>query len=93
MQITHPQQAYNNLPPEDVFIASDDMGTRVGIGYLIYQNLPSRSPECPVNIYFDINSLPQGWYLLLGAIVARARILRDRVSQDVPARLYTRVDP
>ena len=92
MQITHPQAPYNHIPPEDVFIASDDLGTQVGVGYLIYQYLPHRSPECPVNIYFDINSLPQGWYLLLGAIVARARILRER-DGAAPARLYTRVDP
>ena len=93
MQITHPQAPQNGLPAEDMFIVSDDMGTQAGVGYLIYQDLRSRSPECPVNIYFDINSLPSGWYLLLGALVARARILRDQAGPDVPARLYTRVDP
>lgn len=92
MRITNPQGAYNGIAPENVFIALDDMGTQVGIGYLIYQYLPHRSPECPVNIYFDINSLPSGWYLILGALVARARVLREQVPSQ-PARLYTRLTP
>jgi len=92
MQITHPQCSYNGLPPEDVFMAMDEQGTHLGVGSIIYQYLPSRSPECPVNMYFDINSTKEGRYLLLGALVARARQLRERVP-DRPARLYTRIEP
>ncbi len=92
MQIMHPQASYQNLPPEDVFIALDEMGTQVGVGYLIYQYLPNRSPERPVNLYFEINSQPSGWYLILGALLARARQMRDQ-APDQPARLYTRLNP
>ena len=76
MKIENPIGMYNGLPPENVFIAKDEMGTQVGEGHVIYQYLPHRSPECPVNIYFEINSLASGWYLILGALVARARQLR-----------------
>ena len=92
MTIMNPQGVYNGMPPENVFFALDDRGTQVGTGYIIYQYLPHRSPECPVSMYFEINSHPSGWYLLLGALVARARVLREQVP-DQPARLYTRLQP
>ena len=45
MQVIHPQGMYNNLPPEDVFIALDDMGTEMGVGYIIYQYQPHIYPD------------------------------------------------
>lgn len=92
MQLTHPQGSYQNLPPEDVFIALDDMGKQVGTGYIIPQYLPHRCPDRPVNLYFDIKSASSGWYILFGALLARARELRD-THPEQPARFYTRIDP
>ena len=36
MQVNHPLGMYNNLPPEDVFIITDEMGSEMGVGYVIY---------------------------------------------------------
>lgn len=92
MQITHPQSNSYGLGNEDVFIALDEMGVQVGEGHIVYQYLPHRSPDRPINLYFEINSQPVGWYLLFGALVARARQLRE-TSPSESARMYTRVKP
>lgn len=88
MQITHPQGSYQELPAENVFLALDEMGTQLGVGYVVYQYLPHFSPDVPVNIYFEINSQPGAWYLLFGALTARARQLRE-MNPGVAARFYT----
>lgn len=92
MQIMHPQSNPYGVSNDDVFIAVDEMGTQVGEGYLIGQYLPNRSPDRPINLYFDINSQPSGWYLIFGALVARARQMRE-VNPSEAARMYTRVKP
>ena len=92
MQVIHPQGMFNNLPPEDVFIAVDDMGTELGRGYIIRQYQPHLYPDCPVNLYFTMECQPVAQYLLFGALVARARQLRD-FFPNVRARVYTNAAP
>jgi len=92
MTIIHPQQPVNNMNPEDVFYAIDDLGTQAGYGYILYQMQPGLYPDCPVNMYFAIEGDASARYLLFGALVARARILQN-VNPQLRARLYTSLDP
>lgn len=92
MQVIHPNGVFNHLQPEDVFIAVDDMGTELGRGYTICQYQPNLYPDRPVNIYFTMECQPVAQYLLFGALVARARQLRD-LFPGVMARAYTNVAP
>ncbi len=92
MQVIHPQGMVQNLPPENVFIAVDDMGTELGMGYIIYQYQPHLYPDCPINLYFSMECQSVARYLLFGALVARARQLRD-ANRDVRARVYTNISP
>lgn len=92
MQIIHPQGMYNNLPAEDVFIVVDDMGAELGKGYIIYLYQPHLYPDCPLNLYFNIDCQPVARYMLFGALIARARQLRD-FNPNVPARVYTNISP
>lgn len=92
MQVNHPMGMYNNLPPEDVFVATDDMGIEVGVGYMIYQYQPHLYPDCPINLYFSMECQPSARYVLFGALVARARQLRDS-NPNVRARVYTNISP
>ena len=92
MQVIHPQGMYNGLPMEDVFIALDDMGTEMGVGYIVYQYQPHLYPDCPINLYFNLDCQPSARYILFGALVARARQLRD-ANPNVGARVYTAINP
>ena len=92
MRLIHPQTIYNNLPPEDVFFATDDVGTMHGLGYLVYQCQPSLYPDCPINLYFHLESQPAARQMLMGALMARARLIRD-YDPTVRARVYTSVAP
>lgn len=92
MQVIHPQGMYNNLPPENVFIAVDEMGTELGVGFIIYQFQPNLYPDCPINLYFSLESQVSARYMLFGALVARARQLRDG-NPSVKARVYTNISP
>ena len=92
MTIVHPSEPVNNLNPEDVFYAVDDLGAQMGYGYLLYQLQPGLYPDCPVNIYFSLEGDPSARYLLFGAIVARARLLQN-VNPQLRARLYTSMNP
>lgn len=92
MQVNHPQGMYHNLPPEDVFIAVDDLGNQMGVGYIIYQYQPHLYPDCPINLYFTLDCQPAARYMLFGALVARARQLRDS-NPHLAARVYTNVAP
>lgn len=92
MTILHPQQPVNNMNPEDVFFAVDDLGTQTGYGYILYQLQPGLYPDCPVNMYFSVEGDQSSRYLLFGALVARARQLQN-VNPQLRARLYTSLDP
>ena len=76
MTIIHPAQPVNNIDPENVFYAIDDLGTQTGYGFILYQYLPGLYPDCPVNLYFSMEGDPSSRYLLFGALVARARVLQ-----------------
>ena len=90
--VTHPQGPIDNLPPENILLAVDELNNEAGRGRVIYQYTPHMDPECPVNLYFDMKSSLGARYVLLGALMARARQLRE-IAPDVPARVYTIVDP
>ncbi len=92
MQVTHPQEPFMNLPTEDVFVAVNDYGVQLGYGYVMHQFQPSVYPDRPVNIFFTMDCAPEAEYLLFGALVARARQLRES-NPGVPARMYTSVNP
>ena len=92
MTILHPQQPVNNLNPEDVFYAVDDLGAQTGYACILYQLQPGLYPDCPVNMYFTIEGDAGSRYLLFGAVVARARVLMN-VNPQYRARLYTSLDP
>ena len=81
-----------NVPPEDVFVAVNDLGVQHGYGYVMYQYQPSVYPDKPVNIFFTMDCTPEAEYLIFGALVARARQLREQ-NPGVGARLYTSVTP
>ncbi len=92
MTIVHPDQPVNNLNPEDVFFAIDDLGAQAGYAYILYQLQPGLFPDCPVSLYFSIEGDESSRYLLFGAVVARARQLQN-VNPQLRARLYTGLDP
>ncbi|MBQ8202135.1 MAG: GNAT family N-acetyltransferase [Clostridia bacterium] len=92
MQVTHPQEPFNNIPPEDVFVAVNDLGVQSGYGYVMYQYQPSVYPDKPVNIFFNMDCTPESEYLVFGALVARARQMRQ-ANPGESARLYTSVTP
>ncbi len=92
MQVTHPQEPFMNLPTEDVFVAVNDYGVQLGYGYVMCQYQPSIYPDKPVNIFFTLDCTPEAEYLLFGALVARARQLREQYP-GMGARMYTSVVP
>lgn len=92
MQVTHPQEPYMNIPAEDVFVAVNDLGVQCGHGYVMYQYQPTVYPDKPVNIFFSMECSPEAEYLLFGALVARARQMREQHPGE-GARLYTSVTP
>jgi len=92
MQVTHPQEPFMNVPPEDVFVAVSDLGIQNGYGYVMYQYQPTIYPDRPVNIFFTMDCTPEAEYLLFGALVARARQMRQN-QPGAAARLYTSVKP
>ena len=91
MQITHPNAYWNGHAPEDVFFVSDEMGSTVATGFTVFQYLPNLYPDRPVNVYFQADGR-EGRYMLFGALVARARQLRDQNPNEA-GRIYTCVDP
>lgn len=93
MQIIHPQTAPGSYPPaEDVFVAVDDMRTELGRGHIICLYQPHMYPDCPVNLYFTMTCQESARYLLFGALMARARQLRD-MYPNLRARVYTNINP
>jgi GNAT superfamily N-acetyltransferase len=92
MTILHPLQPVNNMNPEDVFYAVDDLGTQVGYAWILYQLQPGLYPDCPVNLYFALEGDASSRYLLFGAVIARARVLLN-VNPQLRARLYTNIAP
>ena len=90
--VIHPGTATEGVPPENFFIVQDEMNNQVGTGRVIYQFTPHADPDVPINMYFDMKCALPGRYVLLGALLARARQLRD-ANPQARARVYTIVHP
>ncbi len=92
MKISHPAAYWKGQPPENAFQVFNDEGAEVGSGYVVYQYLPSLYPDRPVNVFFRAEGDRSGQYVLFGALIARARQLRDR-NPGEQGRIYTCLDP
>lgn len=92
MQVIHPAEPWQNIHPDDIFDVVNDQGLRCGRGHVVHQHLPAIYPDKPVNIYFSMECTPEAEYMLYGALVARARQLRQ-MNPNEAARMYTSVDP
>nr|MBR4281194.1 GNAT family N-acetyltransferase [Clostridia bacterium] len=92
MQVIHPAEPWQNIHPDDIFDVVNDQGLRCGRGHVVYQHLPAIYPDKPVNIYFTMECTPEAEYMLYGALVARARQLRQ-MNPNEAAHIYTSVDP
>ncbi|MBR6028497.1 MAG: GNAT family N-acetyltransferase [Clostridia bacterium] len=88
MQVSHPQSIINGIPPENYFLVRDDLGTPLGEGHTVYQYQPHLYPDAPVRIYFEMNAQPAARFMLLGALIARARQQRD-TNPEAAGRAYT----
>lgn len=91
MKVIHPQGMVNNTPPENVFIAVDDMGTQHGMASIVYQYQPHLFPDRPHTLYIDLQSQPAAQYLLFGALMGRAQQLWHGANPAEPARIYTQL--
>ena len=91
-RVVHPNAPLEGTPQENAYLVLDEVGNTAGQGRVIYQYLPHMDPDCPINLYFDMKCDLAGRYVLLGALLARARQLRD-VDPTVHARVYTMVHP
>ncbi|MBQ8537726.1 MAG: GNAT family N-acetyltransferase [Clostridia bacterium] len=92
MKVYHPQAPYQGIPAENVFRVADDMGVEVGVGYVICFYQPDLFPERPLNLYLHMEAPQAAKYMLFGAVLARAKQLRD-MYPNVKARIYTQAEP
>lgn len=92
MQVFHPPQSVNGLPPENVFYVADSANTTVAEGFLVHTFYPYLFPERPINMFISIRSQGPGRDMLLGALLARGQQLWAQTPQ-YPARLFAQVDP
>ncbi len=88
MNVIHPQEPFMGYPTEDVFVAVNDLGVQQGYGYVVPQYQPAVYPDHPMHIFFDMDCSAEAEYCIFGALVARARALRN-LHPEAPARLYT----
>jgi len=90
MQVFHPAQTTNGLPPENVFLVADSANLTVAEGYLVQTYHPYLFPERPVNLYLSVYSKGPGLDMLLGALLARAVQLRQQ-TPNLKARVFAQV--
>jgi len=90
MQVFHPAQTTNGLPPENVFMVADSANVTVAEGYLVQTYHPYLFPERPVNYYLSVYSKGPGLDMLLGALLARAMQLRQQ-TPNLKARVFAQV--
>lgn len=92
MRVIHPAGMVNNLPPENVFIAADEMGQEYGMGTITYQYQPNLFPDAPYTMYVDLQAKPVARYLLFGALMGRAQqIWHQQADPASRARVYTQL--
>ena len=92
MQIIHPQEPWQNIHPDDIFDVVNDQGVRCGRGHVVYCYQPAIYPDKPVRIYFTMECVPEAEYMLYGALMGRARQLRQQNPME-GAYVYTNVEP
>ena len=92
MKVYHPQTSYQGMPAENVFHVADDMGVEIGVGYVICFYQPDLFPERPMNLYIHMDAPPTARYILFGALLARAKQMRD-MYPHVKARIYSQAEP
>jgi len=68
------------------------MNAELGRGHIISLYQPNMYPDCPVNLYFTMSCQESARYMLFGALVARARQMRD-FWPNIRARVYTNINP
>ena len=90
MQVYHPAQTNNGLPPENVFLVADSAHITVAEGYLVQTYHPYLFPERPINLYLSVFSKGPGLDMLLGALLARAVQLRQQ-TPNLKARVFAQV--
>lgn len=93
MNVIHPQGVYNNQPPENVFLATDNMGTNYGCGTIIYTYQPDIFPDRPHNMFLSLDCQPAAQYLIFGALLARAHQIWHEKNPAEGARVYTSLSP
>lgn len=92
MQVIHPSEPWQNIHPDDIFDVVNDQGVRCGRGYVVYTYQPAIYPDKPVQIYFSMECTPEAEYMLYGALMGRARQLRQQNPRE-GAYVYTNVLP
>ena len=90
MRVYHPPGPYQGNPSENVFCVADDMGTEVGIGFVMLLYQPQIFPERPVNLYLQMNVQPAAKHMLFGALLGQAMLLKKQFPGQ-KARIYTEV--
>ena len=92
MRIFNPEHNELGLPMENTFCVADELNYIVSSGYITYSHLPLLFPERPISIYLNIQTQGIGLDMLMGALIARAEIIREQFRQ-IPCRIFTRIDP
>ena len=92
MRVFHPAEPFQGLPEENVFIVSDNAGAQQGMGFVVPVYQPEVYPDCPMNLYMQLDAPMSCRYILFGALLARScQIKSQQGHQHLPSRLYTQV--
>ena len=92
MRITHPQAAFQGIPPENMFFVANDQQIQLGTGYVMQFFQGELYPERPNHLFLQIDCQPSARALMFGALLARAYQLKAQYP-NLPARLYAQVPP
>ncbi|GHU70696.1 hypothetical protein FACS1894184_16490 [Clostridia bacterium] len=86
------QSAMNGAPRDNIFVATDDNGHRIGMAAVVEYVNHQLLPEIPLNYYLIIEAFARARDLLFGAAFTRAMMLR-RKRPELPARIYASCSP
>ncbi|MDR1598485.1 MAG: GNAT family N-acetyltransferase [Oscillospiraceae bacterium] len=92
MRIDMGQSAMSGAPRENIFVAADDGGQRLGMAAVVEYVNRQILPDRPLNYYLIIEAFARARDLLFGAAFTRAMMLR-RLKPDLPARVYASCSP
>lgn len=76
----------------DVFVALDDTGRRVGKCSVVPYRADELLPDCPFNIFLDLDGALESMDMLLGAALASAEVVHRRYPK-LNARVYAGCAP